>query len=308
VTSSRFALLVNAAGGSADDAAVSAVRTACAEKSLDVEVHEIDGDPAQAAARAADAGCDVVVACGGDGTVGAVAAVAVERGLVLGVLPLGTLNHFAQDLGLPDDPVDAVDVLAGGRTAAIDLGCVGDVVFVNNASIGAYAEIVARRERMTGRGGKWWLAARALWAAAPFRRLRLQLDVDGEPVVTDATLVLFSNNAYETDGLAFTRSRLDAGRLGVYAFGHRRVRDALRLVVRALRGSLGEESDVLRREGRVVTVRSVHAGLLVAHDGEVDRMSTPLTLQIKPRALRVLVPADSPHLSPSVPSQKEQRP
>ncbi len=114
-------------------------------------------DPA-AVARDASARASIVVAAGGDGTVSSVAAAVVDSPAALGVLPLGTLNHFAKDLHIPLDLADAIRVVAAGHIGHVDVGQVNDRVFVNNSSIGLYPSIVEEREALRRRGHRKWPA------------------------------------------------------------------------------------------------------------------------------------------------------
>lgn len=132
-------------------------------------------------------GASVLGVAGGDGTLGAVAGLTIERGLPFVCVPFGTRNHFARDLGL-DDPLDALDAFASGVPRTIDVGRAGERVFLNNVSIGVYAQLVHR-----------------------VRLRALRLTIDGAPV--DARIALFANNAYRIDGV---RERLDEGRLHLY--------------------------------------------------------------------------------------------
>src|SRR5439155_15163527 len=111
---------------------------------------------------AVEAGCRILVAGGGDGTVNALAGAVVGRDVRFGVLPLGTLNHFAKDLGIPLDLAAAVDVVLDGRVQSVDVGEVNGRVFINNTSIGVYPRIVELRNRHRGSGMAKWAAA--LWA------------------------------------------------------------------------------------------------------------------------------------------------
>jgi diacylglycerol kinase family enzyme len=152
------------------------------------------GDDAAGLARAAAA--DVLGIAGGDGTLGAGAHAALERGLPFVCVPFGTRNHFARDLGLDtDDPVAALDAFSGERDRRIDVGRANGRVFLNNVSIGAYAHLVHSGPR----------------AVLNALRKPQRLLLDGAPV--RGRVVLFANNAYAVDG---TRERLDEGLLHLY--------------------------------------------------------------------------------------------
>jgi diacylglycerol kinase family enzyme len=171
-----------------------------------------------AARRHLEAGASLLVAGGGDGTVSSIARMAVEADVPLGVLPLGTLNHFARDAGVPLELEAALDVIVEGREARLDLGEVNGFRFVNNVSLGIYPRIVELRERQRRRGMPKWLAL--LWASmmvlrhSPF--VVAHLIIDGRPAVRRTPCVVISNNAYRLAGLRATaRETLIGGRLAV---------------------------------------------------------------------------------------------
>jgi diacylglycerol kinase family enzyme len=275
-------VIVNAASGAGhDDAIVERIRAAFRAAGADVDVTCVAGDAIGDAVRAALARRPrMIVAAGGDGTIRAVAAGLVGGDVPLGVLPLGTLNHFARELGMPLELEAAARALVAGRTARIDVGDVNGRVFVNNASLGIYPEFVRERRAREARGWGRWTAAAAAFGATLKRHphLRVRLDIDGSAHVCRTAFVCIGNNAYAWEGLsAGERPRLDAGRLAVYC-GHRLGRLAtLALALRAFLGLLEPEQDFYAR----------------ATDGELVRMDTPLTVRVRPRALPVVVPPDS---------------
>ena len=235
-----------------------------------------------------------IVAAGGDGTISAVAAALAGSGVALAVLPLGTLNHFARDLGIPDDLDAALRIAVAGRVREVDVGEVNGRVFVNNSSIGLYAAMVRRRERQRRRfgRGKWhamlWASYNAL-RAHPF--LDLTLEVGGVEHRRRTPFVFIGNNAYRMEGLDIgARERLDRGELSLY-LAHRTGRLGLVLIaLRALAGRLYEGDDFEAGTTTRLRIDARHKRLLVATDGEVQAMELPLDYRIRPRALRVVVP------------------
>ena len=151
---------------------------------------------------------------GGDGSLGTVAAVAVERDLPLVAIPFGTRNHFARDLGLDvDDPLAVLDAF-GGQERRVDIGRAGDRLFLNNVSLGLYAELVHRREKHRRRRDTL-ARLRALLLLARDRGRSDHFVVDGDRA--DAHVVLVANNAYELDAFDLgARERLDGGQLHLY--------------------------------------------------------------------------------------------
>ena len=246
------------------------------------------------AARTAASRASIVVAGGGDGTVSGVAAGLIGTPAVLGVLPLGTLNHFARDLHIPLDLEKAVDTIATGRVRCIDVGSVNGRTFLNNSSIGIYPDIVEAREELRRQGHRKWLA----FVLATFRVLRhfrgvlVRIDADGAQSVRRTPFVFVGNNEYAIEGAGLgERARLDGGRLVAYLTPRLRARDLPMLFVRALvrraRQSGGFEI-VSAREVWVDTPRSRH--IRVSLDGEVTTMAAPLHYRTCPAALKVLQP------------------
>jgi diacylglycerol kinase family enzyme len=237
---------------------------------------------------------DVIVAAGGDGTVSSVAAALVGTPIVLGVLPLGTLNHFAKDLGIPADLAEAVAVLVDGRAAPVDVGDVNGRIFVNNSSLGLYPDIVRDRERQQKRlgRGKW---PALLWASiAALRRypfLGVSLVVDGKAVSRRTPFVFVGNNEYLMEGFAIgAREGMEDGLLSLYVAQRPGRWRLLLLVLRALVGRLRQARDFDAMLASEITVQSRRKRLRVATDGEVTVMKPPLEYRIRPASLIVMRP------------------
>jgi len=261
-------LLVNPRSGehrpSADD-----LRAEAEPRGIDVRVLGEGDDPATLA-KAADA--DALGMAGGDGSLASVAAVAHERGLPFVVVPFGTRNHFARDVGVDrDDPIAALAAFTGGRERRVDLARVNGQAFLNNVSLGLYADLVHRRESHRRRG-EALARLRALLLLARDRST-LGIRVDGKPVETHVALV--ANNDYQLDLFSLgERERVDEGRL------HLRVAHGL------LPGSWEE------RSGERFVIDSARGRLHAAIDGEPAELETPLEFTIEPQGLRVLLPPD----------------
>jgi len=251
------------------------------------------GDIRAAARRAVEDGCGVLVAGGGDGTVSAAAGAVVGSAVPLGVLPLGTLNHFAKDLGIPQQPEEAVAVVARGRVREVDVGEVNGRTFLNNSSLGVYPRIVELRSQHGGRGPGKWVAA--FWATlAVLRRhpfLTVRIRTEDEDVVRRTPFVFVGNNEYRMSGVhPASRDSLDEGVLALYVMDASRRRSLLRLGWDVLR--LGpdrvRELDLFRVTEAVVETGRSH--LKVALDGEVAALTSPLRYRSRPGALRVIAP------------------
>ncbi|GAB2875406.1 diacylglycerol kinase family protein [Pseudoduganella ginsengisoli] len=247
------------------------------------------------AAQAARArGVAMVAAGGGDGTINAVASVLVDTPVRFGVLPLGTLNHFAKDLRIPLDLDGAIANLAHGRPARVDVGEVNGRIFLNNSSLGLYPDIVRDRERQQRRLGRGkWLAF--CWAAlAALKRypfLSVRLDIDGAAHARRTPFVFIGNNVYQMQGLNIgERERLDSGVLSLYVAQRPTRLGLVRLACNALMGRLAQQRDFDVATARELTIDSRKMRLRVATDGEVTIMQPPLAYRIRPGALTVVAP------------------
>lgn len=273
----------------------------------EVTILERGVDVVETVERAVADGADLLGAAGGDGTQALVAGVASRHGLPMLVVPAGTRNHFALDLGLDrDDPRAAIEALGeGGVEITVDLGSVGGRPFVNNVSLGIYAEIISSPEY---RDAKLTTALEALPdTAAPDSESGLQVMTPDGRVHVDPQLVQVGNNQYEYRDLrtSGTRPRLDAGRLGVEVIDYS-TDDELDRVVRSLAsgrtGGAAADGLLARWTPESLSVESpggaIHAGV----DGEYLTMSSPLAIRSEPGALRVRVPADRPGLPAPIPT------
>ena len=235
----------------------------------------------------------VITAGGGDGTINTVASCLMGTDKILGVLPLGTLNHFARDLRIPLDLEGAAQTVISGRPAPVDVAEVNGRIFLNNSSLGFYPTIVQEREKQQRLGfGKW---PAFVWATlAAFRRypfLHLRLVAGGKKIARKTPFVFVGNNEYLMERLNIGgRERLDRGLLSLYVTNRTGRWGLIRLALRALLGRLREEKDFLALLTGEVEIETRHKRLRVAFDGEVDTMLTPLHYQSRPGGLRVMVP------------------
>ena len=291
--------LVNRASGSvaADHQRVmSSVARALKGAGIDGPIELVAGDRLAARAKAAaDAGAELVIAAGGDGTVSAVAGALVGTRAALGILPLGTLNHLARDLGIPFDLGQAAAVIGAGQQRVIDVARLNDRIFVNNSAIGLYPLFVADREgqeQRLGRSKRLSMFVAGLRTLARFHHHRLTLTIDeGQSETIETPLLFVGNNDYRLDlGSAGQRDSISDARLSVIVM--RRMGRAgffiamLRaLAGRSLPGDMIKLDDVQR-----LTVASRRSCLTVSSDGETERLAPPLDYRIDPAALRVMAP------------------
>jgi diacylglycerol kinase family enzyme len=252
-------------------------------------------DVAAVARAAVASGADLLGVAGGDGTQALVAEVAAEHGLPFVVITAGTRNHFALDLGLDrDDPAACLAALSDGVDLRVDLGVIGGQVFVNNASFGAYAEIV---ETPAYRGDKLGTTLDVLPGLLQGHRGARLAALADDREITAPQALLISNNQYGSADIAGLnrRVRLDGGVLGVVGVTVSSANEAVRL----LRGSRSGGLTVLTAKG--VTVTADTAQIPVGVDGEAVSLPTPVVCGIRPGALRVRVPRSRPGATPAEP-------
>ena len=259
---------------------------------LDSEIRLVNASSLEAeVAAAARAPVDAVVASGGDGTLSAVAAALVDADKPLGIIPGGTLNHFARDLGLPLDPIAAARVIAQGHQVRVDMGEVNGRPFLNNASIGIYPAFVLDRD---GQRARWrrkkWLAmgVAALRTVHKLPLVKVDVRVGNESVCHVTPVVLVGNNRYELSLPALgSRHKLDGGELSLHVARSTTRWGIVWLALRGLTGRLQPASDFQVSYATELIVASAQPNLKVALDGEVRRLETPLRFRIRPRALAV---------------------
>jgi diacylglycerol kinase family enzyme len=297
----RAIVLLNRFAGSvvSGDLTPDSVVAAFSAAGVDAEVPLID--PQQMAERARAAArepYDSVVAAGGDGTVRCVAAALAGTGKPLGILPLGTLNHFAKDLGIPTDLEDAARVVGTGVTRAMDLGSVNGEMFVNNAVLGFYPLVVKERDRERQRAGlnKWVAAAWAFVRVLPrVPALRFWVDIDGARVHRKTRLVFIGNNEYEMNVFtAGARNRFDSGDLYLYIAN---CPDLLSLLGLALYALVRDARRSPRFESWTApefTIESKRRRLPAVLDGELLQFTPPLVFRNQTRVLQVIVPREPP--------------
>jgi diacylglycerol kinase family enzyme len=244
----------------------------------DVRVHVLRAEE-DLTELARTARAEVLGMAGGDGSLGAVADVAIERDLPFVCIPWGTRNHFAGDVGLDrDDPLAALAAFSHGVERRVDVGRVGNRLFLNNVTLGLYARLVHRREQQRRRR-EALARLRALLVSLRDRRWTERFLVDGRSL--RASVLLVANNEYRLDLFSIgERERLDAGVLAVYAArGLRRVQWS------------GRTTPEVRIEARSSPVSA-------AVDGEPVRFESPLELRADPGALRLLLPPEAGVTSP----------
>jgi diacylglycerol kinase family enzyme len=297
----RLALIFNRSSGTllGQDAAALAeqVEAIFREAGHEVTTKLADGAEVVSVLGQVAPGVDAVVIGGGDGTIAAAAQALIGKKTALGVLPLGTMNLFAKDLGLPLDLKEAAKTLSTAKIKEIDVGEVNGAVFLCTSMVGVFPVLARRRERERHHKNPFkWVGALIATVAALQRHSpsRLQLDSDKtfERVKTYAVIV--TNNVYEGDifGPSIKRTVLDGGTLVVHVAKQKSTIAMMRLLAELFLGNWLGDPELDSKE---VLELNVHTGrkhsLNVMNDGEVLLLETPLHYRILPRALNVLVPA-----------------
>jgi len=241
---------------------------------------------------------DAIFVGGGDGTLSTAAAYLAGTSVPLGVLPLGTLNHFARDLGVPPAWRDAVAELVQGERRFVDLGEVNGRTFINNCSIGWYAEAVRRRDALRRKHGlgKWWAMLRATTAVfLRLRRLRVHLQLGDRSLPLRTPFVVVANNRYSGRVLdSSLRPQLDEGRIWIYTTRARGRLAILRLIAQSLVRDLDATDELDRLSATVADMTTQAARTAIAIDGELVNLQWPLRFRSLPGALLVLVPRSKP--------------
>ncbi|HKY03735.1 MAG TPA: diacylglycerol kinase family protein [Blastocatellia bacterium] len=291
----RIAAILNATAGSGPDEALARLIADAFDK-RGVEAHilrEVDASKLRRVARSLlDSGFDTLVAGGGDGTVSAVAAEVVSRDATLGVLPLGTLNHFAKDLGVPLDVEEAIAVICEGETRLVDVGSVNDHSFINNSSLGLYPDQVRVRQKWRDRLGKWAAMIIASFVVLTrFPYLRIIAELNGERVARRCPMVLISNNMYDLDRRNLgRRAEMDGSVLGLYLLRDEGRTGLLRVVVHSLVYSPDDAASFESYSAARIKISTRRRRVRVALDGEVFKLTSPLYYSTVPGRLRVIVP------------------
>jgi diacylglycerol kinase family enzyme len=235
----------------------------------------------------------ILVVGGGDGTLGTAASALAGTDLVLGVLPLGTLNHFAKDLGLPIELDAAMDAIAANEPVAVDVAEVNSRVFLNNSSIGIYPFFVARRSAEQRRRGFGKFAA---IGPALVRTLRsaswqaVHVTAQGERKRLLTPCVFVGNNLYDIGDLG-RRKSLSSQELCVYVVKQQSWLGLALLPFKIALGLIDSARDVETYQTKILQITSHRTSMLISLDGEAVRMGMPLNFRIRPAALQVLSPA-----------------
>src|SRR5437763_2350108 len=291
-------VLLNRGGGAvaANPKIGDKVAKALQQAGVDAEIELIGGGDCAVRCRVlAERGDELVVVGGGDGTISAAASALVGTETRLGILPLGTLNHFARDLGIPTRLEDAAKLIAERPERRVDVAEMNGRIFINNSAIGLYPLLVVDRDSQRNRLGRPKAAAMvvaAIRTLVRFGHQRLMLTVNDREGQVDTPLLFVGNNDYRTDLPApGQRESLEDGRLCVLVMRKKTRRSFIAASIRAL-FNRSRADDMVRLEGvERLRVSSRKRMLAVTLDGEVVRAEAPLDYRICPKALRVVATA-----------------
>jgi len=240
-------------------------------------------------------GRGLFVAAGGDGTINGLIQTLVNTDAVLGVIPVGTFNHFARDLGLPLDWRNALDVVISGATRQVDAARVNERFFVNNVSMGLYPELVARREEKGREYSRWKARAYAVIATLQkYPHVSVTVETEHHQEVIRTHVLMVSNNSYDLSriGIQAPRGTLEEGRLTIYWLPHLPRLALMRFVAHFLAGRVREAPGFRSFRTMRARMQSPRSRLQLGIDGEVFTMDTPLIITIVPKSLLVRVPRE----------------
>lgn len=290
-------VLLNAAAGMEGEARDAEVRAAFAAHGLvaDIRIRTKGQEMEDLVREIAGGNCPMLVVGGGDGSLNAAAGALAGSETALGILPMGTLNHFAKALGIPRDLHGAAGVIAAGVVRNVDVGEMNGKVFLNNASLGLYPSVVRLRTGMQERLGrsKWSAFVVAVWRSLlHYRSIPVRVKVNDEEHQCRTPFVFVGNNVYDMEGFeAGNRATLEGGKLCLYMAQRSTPWSLIRLALRALAGRLQQADDVKVLTAESFRIETPRRRGMVGVDGELVRTEAPLECRIRPRALRVLAPA-----------------
>jgi YegS/Rv2252/BmrU family lipid kinase len=269
-----------------------------AARELDLEVIELAPgvDCSREIRDRACRGTKLFIAAGGDGTIHHVVQAVAQTDSILAVIPTGTYNHFARDLGIPLDWRAALEVALEGDARPVDCGRINDRFFVNNVSIGLYPELVARREERGRDYPRWRARLYALYTTLrKYPHVTLTVESNAQQELIRTHVFMVSNNSYDLErvGIEAPRETLSEGKLSVYWLSHASRWRLARMVTRYMAGRVREIPGFRSFRTTMMRVQSPRATLKVGIDGEVFTMSSPLTIAIVPQSVTVRVPRAS---------------
>lgn len=302
----KVALVLNGAAGKKDNhGKEQQIRDKIAPRVRDFKSYPVTKGSAiaDAAKRAAEDGADVVLALGGDGTQSAVAGALAGGTATMGVLPGGTFNYFARELGVGDTPDEAIETILGGHVRKMDVGEVNGRIFLNNASFGVYPAILERREAIYRRWGRSRIAA--YWSVLlTLRDLRdpmhLTLTLDGRTRDFHTPLAFAARSAFQLESLGLDGAEaVRDGQFALFLAKGRKRRDLFAAAFRLAIGKVARGQDFELLVADEILIETRQANRLLAFDGEKARINGPFRLRVHREALSVIVPAPAETADPA---------
>jgi diacylglycerol kinase family enzyme len=292
----KIAIIINSSAGTNNNDEESAqIEAAFNRKDVDAVFFEVPGEKIkEAVAEAAKSGFDTITAVGGDGTLNSIINVISGTNIPLGIIPLGTLNHFAKDAGIPLDIDEAVEVIVKRNVKSVDVAEVNGHYFLNNSSVGLYPKMVKHRNKeMDVLGyGKWWAMFRALlnvFKKYPLIAFRIRTENHYNEI--RIPFIFIGNNKYTIDMFKLgMRDRIDGGELSLYYPKTSGKFSMLRFAFMALINRLDSVEDFYNTTCREVRLNSYRRMLEVSADGEVLHFHPPLEYKLHPGKLQIIVP------------------
>lgn len=266
------------------------------ELNVHAEVHKVEGERlSEMANLSAKSGVDAVIAAGGDGTVNCIASALVDSDIPLGVLPSGTLNHFAKDLGIPLSIVEAAKVISEKKVVKVDVGEVNGRFFLNNSSIGFYPQMVKHRDKNGFWDNKWLAMVTAMFnVLSRYPVLHVKIKVNNESLKSKIPFVFVGNNEYKFDILGpGLREKLDEGQLSLYYPDTTGRLSMIKFTFFALMNKLNQTGDFNFDQTEEIILEFKKKNIEISIDGEVVRLDTPLHYHIKPLSLNVICSGNS---------------
>jgi len=304
-----FYVVMNAGSGHSEtELRKSTIRDVLQEAGRTCHLEVVDdpsklGEIARHMARQAKENEGIVVAAGGDGTINTVAHEAVQQGCLFGVLPQGTFNYFGRTHGIPEDLADAVRALLDARVTPVQIGMVNDRIFLVNASVGLYPQLLEAREqdkRQYGRSRFVAIYSALKTALGRYRPLRITLDTEGITRKLRTPTLFVGNNRLQMEqvGMEPLTDAVEDGELAAIAPRSVGKLAMLGLMLRGALGRLGEAENVIAFSFKRLTVKharlSPRKRIKVATDGEVTHMDMPLEFRVVEGRLKLLKPSASP--------------
>ena len=291
----KAVLIINSRAKSVNKRNLADLRAALQEAKIDFI--EMIPDHAKDLERYAEAAIqdkfDLVIAVGGDGTVGTVASKLVGTNCVFAVIPLGTYNNFARTIGVPLSIREAVNVIAKGSPKNLDVAEVNGTFFLNGSSIGMYPEIVMRREPLEDNNNSRlissWIAALRVLIKFPSYKVRVK--VAGEEIIAQTSMIFLGNGFYDYHfGRMGKRELPDQQKLSVYILKNMSRWDLFQLSIKALENRLKGDPKFNRYYAAEAEIFLEKDSIHVSKDGEVVKLESPLRYRIRPEALKVILP------------------